>query len=199
MSLGERMRIARLEKGVSQTELAKKVGISQPAITALEKRKSPTSGYAHQIAECLNVNVKWLVTGAGPMDRDESSPVQVKVIDWQNVFEFEKAETIKWIPWYNRKNTMSEIRGFALEISGVSMEPEFFDGDTIIVDPDQTAKHNDYVIIDTGEERPLLRQLIKEGGDLFLRALNPAWNPQLERISSEATIRGVVVQKNRNY
>lgn len=196
MSLGERLKIARLEKGITQTELAKCVGVSQAAIAGLELRESKQSGYTSQIAECLNINVQWLATGTGPMNKPEPTPViTIPLIRWSDIDEGSRADPISTIPWHTGNNNVSQV--FALEISGVSMEPEFHDGDCIVVDPDRTPSHNDFVIINTGEE-PMLRQYIKEGGRTFARALNPAWQPQLEQIASDG-IAGVVLQKSRNY
>ena len=196
MSLGERLKIARLESGITQTELAKCVGVSQAAIAGLELRESKQSGYTSQIAECLNVNVQWLATGTGLMNKPEPTPViTIPVIGWNDIDKGNNATPIKTIPWHTGAEKVSQA--FALEISGVSMEPEFHDGDCIVVDPDRTPDHNDYVIINTGEE-PMLRQFIKEGGRTFARALNPAWQPQLEQIEADG-IAGVVLQKSRNY
>lgn len=197
MSLGERLKIARLETGITQSELAKCVGISQAAIAGLELRESKQSGYTSQIAECLKINVQWLATGTGPMKEPEREPVTtVPVINWCDVKQPTTAIPIRSIPWHKTgEENVSQV--FALEISGVSMEPEFNDGDCIVVDPNRTPNHNDFVIINTGEE-PMLRQYIKEGGRTFARALNPAWQPQLEQIHSDG-IAGVVLQKSRNY
>ena len=197
MSLGERLKIARLEKGVTQSDLAKCVGVSQAAIAGLELRESKQSGYTSQIAECLNVNVQWLATGTGVMEQPEPTPViTIPLIRWSDIHEGSNATPISTIPWHTgEEEKVSQV--FALEISGVSMEPEFHDGDCIVVDPDRPPDHNDFVIINTGEE-PMLRQYIKEGGRTFARALNPAWQPQLEQIQSDG-IAGVVLQKSRNY
>ena len=61
---GQRLTSARLEKGLSMWELARKGGISQPQISMLEsgeyqlKRKAGT-----KLAEALDVGVDWLVYG----------------------------------------------------------------------------------------------------------------------------------------
>ena len=130
------------------------------------------------------------------MNKPAPTPViTIPLIRWSDIDEGSRADPISTIPWHTGNNNVSQV--FALEISGVSMEPEFHDGDYIVVDPDRTPSHNDFVIINTGEE-PMLRQYIKEGGRTFARALNPAWQPQLEQIQSDG-IAGVVLQKSRNY
>jgi SOS-response transcriptional repressor LexA len=196
MSLGERLKKARKDKGVTQTELAECVGVSQAAIAGLELRKGNKSGFTSQIADCLEINVQWLATGTGQMEKPEPTPVtQIPVIRWTDIHCWQDAEPVRWIPWHKRESTVSEV--FALEISGVSMEPEFGDGDHIVIDPDKEPSHNDFVIIEVADEYPILRQFIIEGGRTFARALNPDWTPRLEPIESDVC--GVVIQKSRNY
>jgi phage repressor protein C with HTH and peptisase S24 domain len=198
MSLGLRLKLARLERGITQTELAECVGVSQAAIAGLELRESTKSGYTSQIAECLKVNVQWLATGIGEMNLPEPTLViEIPLVAWSDIHRWQEADPIKWIPWHTGEDE-NVSQTFALKISGVSMEPEFHDGDNIVIDPNATAAHNDFVIVGTATE-PMLRQLVVEGGRSFARALNPAWTPQLEQIEADANIIGVVRQKSRDY
>lgn len=62
-TLGERIRSIRKTLALTQTELAKQSGVTQPTIAALEANKSYTSGHTPSIAAALGVNAYWLETG----------------------------------------------------------------------------------------------------------------------------------------
>ncbi|WP_010216582.1 XRE family transcriptional regulator [Pseudomonas syringae group genomosp. 3] len=65
MNLSERIKLARKEAHLTQSELAEKVGIAQTAISQLESGKTLRSSYLLQIAQECGVNSLWLQTGEG--------------------------------------------------------------------------------------------------------------------------------------
>lgn len=73
---GARLLAARKHKGMTQTELAKKVGMSQSAYGQAETSGSGSS-FTSQLAEVCGVRAQWLATGIGSMfekeDGDEES------------------------------------------------------------------------------------------------------------------------------
>ena len=87
---------------------------------------------------------------------------------------------------------------FALRVRGVSMLPEFEEGDVIFVDPDRSADANSYVVVcteSTGEAT--FKRLVHEGGLNFLQSLNPDWPDRIIAVPPDARICGVVVYKGR--
>lgn len=65
-SIGERIRFVRMVKGITQEELAARVGVSRATINYAEKGKShPNGATATALAKALDCNHFWLVTGAG--------------------------------------------------------------------------------------------------------------------------------------
>ena len=66
-TLATRLKSARKSANLSQAAVAERVGISQPSYQALESGKSGKSAYITQIADALNVDTSWLVTGQGDM------------------------------------------------------------------------------------------------------------------------------------
>ena len=70
------------------------------------------------------------------------------------------------------------LHSFALKVVGDSMEPELKAGETIIIEPDLTAKSGNYVLAMIGDEA-ILRQLWKEPGEEWeLRALDKKYQPK---------------------
>lgn len=77
---GQRLKTARVEKGLTMAELSQLVGISQPQISLLESGKYQVKRKAaEKLAAALEVGVDWLLTG------DESKkrfPADKAMVDW---------------------------------------------------------------------------------------------------------------------
>lgn len=77
---GQRLKTARVDKGLSMWELSRRAGISQPQISMLESGKYQVRRKAaEKLAAALEVGVDWLLTG------DESKkrfPADKAMVDW---------------------------------------------------------------------------------------------------------------------
>ncbi len=82
---------------------------------------------------------------------------------------------------------------FALRVLGDSMEPEFRDGNIIIIDSAAAVESGCYVLAMVDEEY-IFRQLIIENGRYVLRALNEGYE-EIE-VPGLKAIRGVIVQRS---
>jgi len=67
MTTGERVKMRRMELGLSQEKLGQRAGLTQPTISALEKNRAHTSGSLASIAAALGVSALWLESGRGEM------------------------------------------------------------------------------------------------------------------------------------
>ncbi len=66
MKIGHRIRESRESKQLSQDELARRIGVSQPTISDWENSKTePTVDNMRTLAVELNIWFEWLVTGRG--------------------------------------------------------------------------------------------------------------------------------------
>lgn len=62
MDIGENLKRKRIEKNVTQAELAKKLGVSQPMLAQLERgTKNLTVNMAKEIANALKIDVIELI------------------------------------------------------------------------------------------------------------------------------------------
>lgn len=70
MTIGERLKIARKSKGMSQDILAEKIGSSRSVITNIEYNKveEPQALAVNAICEILCINKEWLLHGTGEMN-----------------------------------------------------------------------------------------------------------------------------------
>lgn len=68
-TLGDRLRIAREKRGLTQKDLAKlvKVNITPTTISHIESGRNENSKFIIWIAEALEVRSEWLCTGEGNM------------------------------------------------------------------------------------------------------------------------------------
>jgi SOS-response transcriptional repressor LexA len=88
----------------------------------------------------------------------------------------------------------SAAESFALMVLGDSMEPEFIEGDIIVIEPEGLATEGSYVMAWLNDEW-IFRQLAKEGGGWKLQPLNPKY--PVAGIPDLSVIKGVIIQKSK--
>lgn len=126
----------------------------------------------------------------------------VQAGDWSGMADgFEPADGIDWIPCPIRHSSHT----YALIVRGVSMynpagKPSFQDGDTIFIDPDRQADHRSLVIARLDDEKEAtFKQLLIEGEQRMLQALNPSWPNRIITINGNCSICGVVIGKLESF
>jgi len=88
----------------------------------------------------------------------------------------------------------SGAESFALMVLGDSMEPEFVEGDIIIIEPEGLATEGSFVMAWLADEW-IFRQLARDTGGWKLRPLNPKYASA--PIPDLSVIKGVIIQKSR--
>jgi SOS-response transcriptional repressor LexA len=119
----------------------------------------------------------------------------VQAGDWaEAVEEFSPEEAEEFLPVTSTVGP----RTFGLRVVGNSMEPEFREGEIVIVDPDREAETGAYVVAKINHDEATFKQLIKDGGSVFLRPLNSAY-PIMDVTGRDLRIVGRVVEKVKRY
>jgi len=81
---------------------------------------------------------------------------------------------------------------YVLMVLGDSMQPEFNEGDVVVIEPGANYRDGSYVIAYHNDEY-IFRQLRVVNGQFYLTPLNP--NYVSEQLSGPEAIKGVITQK----
>jgi transcriptional regulator with XRE-family HTH domain len=77
-TFGDRLTAARDAQGLSQTELARKLGVKLKTIQGWENDTSePRANKLQMVAGLLNVSIRWLLTGEGEGVSEPASPEEI--------------------------------------------------------------------------------------------------------------------------
>ncbi|MDO8905016.1 S24 family peptidase [Hydrogenophaga sp.] len=86
----------------------------------------------------------------------------------------------------------SGSEAFALRVLGTSMEPEFLEGEIILIEPGGLVRDGSFVLAQHGGEW-IFRQLCRQASGWTLHALNPAFADR--PLPDLSAVRGVIIQK----
>lgn len=140
---GQRIRQAREQRGWSQANLAQKVGISQPAIKKIEDGDTVRSRFLHRISALLDIPYAELDPNPVPA-QGMILPKERILLPTQDFPVYAAAEggpgeiiissdPIAFLP---RPAPLMHVKSaYGLNVTGTSMEPEFFSGETALVNP----------------------------------------------------------------
>lgn len=177
MTIGEQIRKRREELGMTQQQLADKLGYKSKS--AINKIELGINDVAQKrivdFANALNTSIEYLFD----MNKKEpeAKPIRIPVlgriaagiplemiedvVDWEEIDE----ETAK----------LGSI--FALKVEGHSMEPRILDGDVVIIHQQEDAESGDVVIASVNGDDATCKRLRKFKDGIELIPNNPAYAP----------------------
>ncbi|HEM7310211.1 XRE family transcriptional regulator [Acinetobacter baumannii] len=224
-TLAERLRYA-MEvlppKKIKGVDLARAVGVKPPSVSDWLSGKSKTMEGENLLkaSKFLGVNPNWLATGNG-------SPTNNNIVDDQlsnvifrdlNLHKIPILDFVQAGFWHEvvydgttpHSYTYTDYLSsnpeaiFSVIVQGNSMEPDFKEGDMLIVDASIAPKPGSYVIAQNGSHEATFKKYRvlshdEYGRDIFeLIPLNKDF-PILSSITHEIRIIGVVVRHMRDF
>jgi repressor LexA len=175
--IGNNIKRLRLEKHYSQEQLARKLNLSQGAISQWEKGKtSPDTPVLIQLAKIFEVSLDSLTDETLPDDIEGFIPMRrnaVPVI----------GEIACGTPIYAEENIDGYVdlpdrvhADFALRCKGDSMEPTFKDGDYVLIRKQPVVENGQIAAITIGNEATL-KHVYTFDDHITLTAENPIYPP----------------------
>lgn len=172
----ERLKTLRIQRKMTQSELAKKIYISQPAYSKYEVgTASPNPETLSKIADALDVSVDYLLGSDSQPARPGYTriPVLGRVAAGIPIDAIE--EVIDW------EDISAEVAGdgeyFGLQIKGHSMEPKISDGDVVIVRRQPDVDSGDIAVVLVNGDDATVKRIKKSPQGVTLIPSNPAYEP----------------------
>lgn len=207
MNIGEAIRAARKSKGWTLEKLAQEAGTDTGNLSRLERGLQQVNEHLMQkLLGLLDVSISVSAPGAGS-NLSDGPAIRglVPLISWvqagswcevSDIYAVGDAE--QWLPCPISHGP----RTYAVRIRGESMNNphervSFQDGDIVFVDPDRDAIHRSFVVAKlTDTQEATFKQLIIEGSEKYLKALNPSWPEPIIRVKDNAEFAGVAIAKH---
>lgn len=176
-------------------------------LRAISTDFSPNLSSLLPLAKYFCVTISQLI-GEEPLGDDlcgTHNPSSIKkqiipLLGAENIFEYVRHQNLIGAPPQIEVDLAISDLSFACINKGNAMEPLFSEETLLIVDPALTPNHLDFVVtLAKNKKNPVCRQLLIEGDDQYIRALNPAFNEFIKVTEDDLLILGVVVQSRKNF
>ncbi|WP_241610262.1 LexA family protein [Rosenbergiella epipactidis] len=208
-TIGMRIRKRRKEMKLTQTGLGNKIGVQGGAISQWESdTTSPKGDNLIALSQALSCAPEFILYG-----ENSASNVEPAIADIRHIPILSYVQAGTWAAESSIRNLEGEIdylqtnldlssSAFTLVIKGRSMEPEFSEGDAVVIDPQVFPLPGDFVVAKNGEEEALFKKFrprgIVNGKEVFeLVPLNEDY-PTLRSDSSDIRIVGTMME-HRKY
>ena len=206
--IGERVAKLRIERGLEPGQLAAYADVSPSYISRLESGgyKRPSGDMLSKIAGALRVSINSILHGEQqpterPMSMNEmiqrlqvEAPIEIPVVD--QLIHAGEGAIVQDSVYLSQKKGRGRMLRAAL-VKGDCMEPDIYEGDTIIVDMDASPKIGCVVVaLVNGDDLQVKRLAALRDGKAILECKNPKYPPQeVEDIK----IQGVVISASREF
>ena len=186
-TIGERIKEARIKKGLSQTELAEKLGYkSRSSINKIEVggRDIPRSQIV-KIAEIMDVTPSYLRGWEDDKPADTLTVLPAEKIHMIPVFgsvaagfgAYASSDIIEYIPLYIENNCDVE-NTICITVKGQSMYPKIEEGDRIVVRRQDSVDNGRIAVVMIGDEA-VVKRVECEKNKLTLISINPEYPPRV--------------------
>lgn len=195
-TLADRVRQRREALGISQSAVAREVGVKQQAVAKIEAGTVERPRFLLELAHALKTTQEWLLDGTGQEEalngdvdlrtarpapeldaRDRGLPIYASAEGGKDGMVY-STEPIDWMPL---PSPLANVRGaFGVYVVGDSMEPRYEHGELILVNPAKPPRLGDDVLLGNpldGQTRAMVKRLV---GRDALRLKLKQWNPPRE-------------------
>ncbi len=214
----DRLQLALDKENIKWSAAAIKIGLSAQAASNWKKGKIGKET-VEKLANLLKVDAGWLLTGNGEMTHSapddgfknvifDSSPLRkIPVLDFVQAGLFHETGYDGINPKGDAYTTYQNAKPecvFSLEVSGLSMAPDFNPGDKLVVDASKPPYPGCFVIAQNGSHEATFKKYRAIGYDehgretFELVPLNPDF-PTMCSTKQEIRIIGVVVEHLRCF
>ena len=209
--LQERIKQQRVLLKLTLLEVADQLGVKEATVQRYESGeiKNIKHETIEKLARILKVSPEYLM---GWRDRKPyfsyenepssiSNAVSVPVFD--SVPALIPVEAIEDILDYEeipREMTAGGCKYFGMRVKGDSMEPEYRDGDTVLIIRQDDCKSGQIAVTYVNDAGATLKRVVKAGDSVILQSLNPTYDPLVYRLDDKdnpVIILGVVVEIRR--
>ena len=203
MTTGEKIKMLRVKKGMSQEELGKKVGVQKAAINKYEKGivvnlKMSTIA---KLADALDVTPVYLMgigeeqlpANAIPYRVSYKAPIIGSIPAGYPAIALEDIEGYVDIPYSDEENY------FFLRVNGESMKNAgIHTGDLVLIRRQKCAEDGQIVAARVNGDEATLKRYKRQGGNVLLLPENPEFDPRIvpekDFLSGDAQIIGVALE-----
>jgi transcriptional regulator with XRE-family HTH domain len=193
-SIGERIRRARKNAGLSQVDLARRIGVSQPAIATWESGvHDPRRVVLARLAEALSISLEWLAAGArssAESDKQAAAAYLRRPVRHVPIISFESAAAFAENPTTDPHDvaedyisiTATASQLFGLFLNDPAVDLAFPAGSLVIIDYGDRSPGEGAFCLAAVDGSPVVRRLRSEP-------------PRLESLSAGAGVSDVLVDE----
>jgi SOS-response transcriptional repressor LexA len=206
---GSRIRERRKALKLTQQQVAKRLGVSHVALSQWERGDTePRGSNLYNLCEVLGCDPAWLLSGknaASNIEPADMGGARIPLISYVQAGLWASPEENFRLNDGQFEYIITDLTlsrtAFALKVKGRSMEPEFVEGDRIVIDPEICPSPGDYVVAMNGDNEVTFKKYrargIIDNEEVFeLVPLNPDY-PTLSSLHSPITILGTMVEHRR--
>jgi len=165
---------------MSEQQFAETVGVSRGAVQQWEKTggTAPKRTNQPRVAEVLGISVAELMSGGSNVSSGIDVRTKVPLVSEVEAGNYTVIDNYMPTGRFDTVPVTVPVQRhtYALRVHGDSMVSEvadsFPEGSIIIVEPEMEPMAGDYVIALNTANETTFKQLIRDGGDLYLRPLN---------------------------
>jgi len=210
--IGEKIKEIREKLGLTQQQFAQKVNVSPTYITKIEKNKvgPPSLYFIQKMATAFNLDRNelerlWTQDKADYITIKEHIPIhKVPVLNSISAGELLEWTDKEYPPgwaeeWIEVDSGVTDPNAFALRVHGDSMEPEFHEGEYVIVSPNAQWESGDYVVVANSNNEKALKKIKVNKDHIVLISLNPKYEPIILGKDENPRVIGKVIRKVKKY
>jgi phage repressor protein C with HTH and peptisase S24 domain len=169
-TIGGRCAAKREEMGLSQAGLARRIGVKPQSIQQLEAGQVEHPHYLLELARALGERPEWLLYGeaAGPPGGRTPGPrppgardlpVLGSAVGGDDVIGDLNGPANEFVA---RPPVLAAVdNAFALYVTGESMEPRYFAGEIIYVNPNRPVTPGCFVVVELADHRGFVKRLVR--------------------------------------